>query len=152
LIFVDEWTPTPGPVIAYLRRLAAVNGVIPADGTAIISTVAGNGTAELPVEGTHPLTSGGFAYDIAFGPDGNLYVATSGSILRLTRGSAGGDPLDNVIDGSGDERFERVAGGNFGFAYRLPFSGDAGLARDAFVQNAMAIAVLPDGDLLYAET
>jgi len=148
LIFVDEWTPTAGPVIAYLRRLAAVNGVIPPDGSAIISTIAGNGSSDPPVEGAHPLSSGAYAYDLAFGPDGNLYVSTVAAIFRLVRGAGG----DRVIDGSGDERFERVAGGNFGFAYLLPFAGDGGLARDAFLQNPFSIAVLPNGDLLYAET
>src|SRR6185295_17020881 len=146
LFLSDEWTPTPGPVIGYIRRLAAVNGAI--DGNSIITTIAGNGSSDLPVEGTHPLTSGSHADDLAFGPDGNLYVSFVSAIFRIARGADG----DSLIDGSSDERFERIAGGNYGFAYQLPFAGDGGLARDAFVQNPLAIAVLPDGDLLYAET
>src|SRR5262249_11184709 len=111
----DEWTPEPGPVIGYIRRIAAVNGTI--DGTGIITTVAGDGSSQLPVEGAHPLTSGSYAYDLAFGPDGNLYVSFVSAIFKITRGPGS----DASIDGSGDERFERIAGGNYGFAYQLPF-------------------------------
>jgi len=148
LFISDEWTPAPGPVIGYIRRIAAVNGVI-TEGVSTITTIAGNGSSDLPVEGTHPSTSGSYAYDLAFGPDGNLYVSFVSAIFRIARGAGS---LDTVIDGSGDERFERIAGGNYGFAYLMPFAGDGGLARDAFVQNPMAILVLPNGDLLYTET
>src|SRR4029453_13996923 len=47
LLFSDEWTPEAGPVIGYLPRLARADRVIPADGSGIISTVAGNGSSEL---------------------------------------------------------------------------------------------------------
>ncbi len=105
------------------------------DGDGIINTVAGNGNwgfsgdGDLATEASLSSPIG-----IAFGPDGSLYIADSWN-HRIRRVD-----VDGIIN--------TVAGGD-GY---WDFSGDGGLATEAYLYYPRDIAFGPDGSLYIADT
>jgi sugar lactone lactonase YvrE len=102
--------------------------------TGAISTVAGNGTADISGDGG-PATGGSLNYPegIALDAAGNLFIADTGN-YRIRRVSSG---VITTVVGSGT---------SFGF------SGDGGPAVDAVLSHPRDVAVGPGGELLIADT
>ena len=101
----------------------------------VITTVAGNGTAAFAGDDGDPLLASlNSPRDIAFGPDGRLYVADMGN--HRVRAI---DFVANVIT--------TVAGNG-----QPGFGGDGGVATDAKLNRPYGIGFDADGNLYIADT
>jgi RHS repeat-associated protein len=114
------------------------NRVKRVDATGIVNTVAGDGNtccgSDLHAEFATLATIGSGPRGIAFGPDGNLYIAAWG--------------LSTIRRVLPDGRIQDVAG----IAGQDDFSGDGGPAVAAKLNRPAALAFGPDGSLYIADT
>ena len=105
-----------------------------ARGAGIISTIGGTGTAGFSGDGG-PATQAKLwnPYNIALAPDGTMYIADyeNNRIRRI-----GPDGIINTVAGNGTRGF----------------SGDGGPATQASLNEAIGIAIAPDGSLYIADS
>ena len=129
-----------------VRRIAAgPDGLVTGDDPAeIISTVAGGGT-QWPPQNGDPRAAVIDGRDLAFNQQGDLYVGGTAVIVRITPA-----PGSSLIDGSPGEQLTTVAGHPI-LTY-APYQGDGGLALDANLNGLFGIEILPNGDLVIADT
>ncbi len=129
-----------------MRRITpGDDGVITGhDPNEIITTIAGGGTVWPPVGDPHAVGFGGSLWDMTFSPQGDMYIAAFGLVVRLSPA-----PGATVIDGRPGELLSSVSGG--GILKFAPFGGDNGPAIDGEWNGAASVAVLPGGDLIVAD-
>jgi hypothetical protein len=132
------WRLTPG-----------ADGVLDGSPDEVLSVVAGNGVngfdpSLIPPGGIDPLLIPIAPDDLAFGPDGSLYVTGSNgvaSVLRITPGA------DGLVNGVGDTAF-LIAGG---FS-QAPHFGDGTPAAASRLFIPISMTVAPNGDVYVGDT
>lgn len=147
LFFLQQaFTPgLPGPGVMVRRIAAGPDGLITGDDPAeIISTVAGGGTQWPPPDGD-PRVALIDGHDFAFNQQGDLYVGGTAVVVRITPA-----PGSSLIDGSPGEQLTTVAG--YSILTNAPYQGDGGRALDANLNGLFGIEILPNGDLVIADT
>lgn len=130
---------------------AKIRRVDPA--TAILSTIAGNGSASFTGDGV-PATSAGIGnWDgpVIADPAGNLYFAdASGRIRRV-------DAVTQIIttvagNGSGGQGLAGGGGGGGSLPIPPPIYGDGGLATNATLDTPFSVALTSNGNLLLSDS
>lgn len=114
--------------------------------TDIISTVVGDGTFGIPVNGAPALSPIGMPTGIAFDSQGHLLVATELSLVRVSTGAA-----DAVVDGDADEAISVI--GRCQTSCQLPFNGDGQPIShpQMYLPGINAITVARDGAVLLSD-
>ena len=79
------------------------------------------------------------------GRQGDLYVGGTAVVVRITPA-----PGSSLIDGSPGEQLTTVAG--YPILTNAPYQGDGGRALDANLNGLFGIEILPNGDLVIADT
>jgi len=129
-----------------IRRIAAgPDHLITGDDAAeTIGTVAGGGI-QWPPQAGDPRLALIDASDLAFNQQGDLYIGGTAFVVRVTPAAGA-----SVIDGRAGELLSIVAGQSI--LTSAPYQGDGGPALDANLNGPRGIDILPNGDLLIADS